>query len=515
MSKTNEYNIKDMALADQGLKRINWAKSHMPIMRNLISRLEKEKPFEGLTIGICLHVEAKTGVWVEALTRGGAKIAVTGSPGSTQDETAAALVKFFGAHVYSQREESFEEHIRYCKDVLRMGPDLIADNGADLHELILRDPEFKHLQEKLLGATEETTTGANRLREDFSSEQWPTLIINDTLSKRIIENRFGVGSSVVESIAHATNVMLHGKKVVVIGYGYCGSGVAQRFRGMGAHVTVVDTNPLTRLEAHLEGFYTADLVKTLTDADFVVSVVGRDNVLTGEHFSLMKDQVIIANAGHFQREVDVPALLALSDSREEIVPKITSYRLKSGKQLFLISDANLVNLSAGNGNLLSLAYDIRKAREGCRRTEQYEYEGHDTYNIYGVELLWPLILIQLALFRRSMAYIEVNKKQLSLMYSFEHILEAALKKLMPESWEDLIRTAKCASDSDFRSIESNLDSRCCYFANLHPELRNKQLRNILCSFDPLWGKYVREAQDIKMLNEMNNTIWDWPENINW
>ncbi|EID9798131.1 adenosylhomocysteinase [Salmonella enterica] len=284
------------------------------------------------------------------MTRGGAKIAVTGSPGSTQDETAAALVKFFGAHVYSQREESFEEHIRYCKDVLRMGPDLIADNGADLHELILRDPEFKHLQEKLLGATEETTTGANRLREDFSSEQWPTLIINDTLSKRIIENRFGVGSSVVESIAHATNVMLHGKKVVVIGYGYCGSGVAQRFRGMGAHVTVVDTNPLTRLEAHLEGFYTADLVKTLTDADFVVSVVGRDNVLTGEHFSLMKDQVIIANAGHFQREVDVPALLALSDSREEIVPKITSYRLKSGKQLFLISDANLVNLSAGNGN---------------------------------------------------------------------------------------------------------------------------------------------------------------------
>lgn len=154
----------------------------------------------------------------------------------------------------------------------------------------------------------------------------------------------------MESIAHATNVMLHGKKVVVIGYGYCGSGVAQRFRGMGAHVTVVDTNPLTRLEAHLEGFYTADLVKTLTDADFVVSVVGRDNVLTGEHFSLMKDQVIIANAGHFQREVDVPALLALSDSREEIVPKITSYRLKSGKQLFLISDANLVNLSAGNGN---------------------------------------------------------------------------------------------------------------------------------------------------------------------
>lgn len=135
---------------------------------------------------------------------------------------------------------------------------------------------------------------------------------------------------------------------------------------------------------------------------------------------------------------------------------------------FLVDESPLIE--GKDGFMLSLAYDIRKAREGCRRTEQYEYEGHDTYNIYGVELLWPLILIQLALFRRSMAYIEVNKKQLSLMYSFEHILEAALKKLMPESWEDLIRTAKCASDSDFRSIESNLDSRCCYFANLQPKL---------------------------------------------
>lgn len=165
--------------------------------------------------------------------------------------------------------------------------------------------------------------------------------------------------------------------------------------------------------------------------------------------------------------------------------------------------------------MLSLAYDIRKAREGCRRTEQYEYEGHDTYNIYGVELLWPLVLIQLALFRRSMSYIQVNKNHLSLMYSFEHILESALKELMPENWEDLIRLAKFSSDSDFKSIEDSIDSRCCYFVNLQPELRKKQLRNILCSFDPLWKKYVREEQDIKMLNEMNNTVWDWPENINW
>lgn len=350
MLNETEYRIKDLSLAPQGMKRINWAKAHMPIMQSLMTRLEKEQPFKGLTISICLHVEAKTGVWIEALTKGGAKIAITGSPGSTQDETAAALVEYYGAQVFSQRAEDFADHINYCKEILRVGPDIIADNGADLHELILTNPEFSHLQTKILGATEETTTGANRLREDFAANLWPTLVINDTQAKRIIENRYGVGSSVVESIAHATNVMIHGKKVVVIGYGYCGSGVAQRFRGMGAHVTVVETNPLTRLEAHLEGFYTAQLSDAIPDADFVVSVVGRDNVLTAKDFLLMKDKVIIANAGHFQREVDMQALNELTESKEEIVPNINLYRLKNKKQLYLMSDANLVNLSAGNGN---------------------------------------------------------------------------------------------------------------------------------------------------------------------
>ncbi|HFP9203864.1 MULTISPECIES: DUF6904 family protein [Klebsiella/Raoultella group] len=170
---------------------------------------------------------------------------------------------------------------------------------------------------------------------------------------------------------------------------------------------------------------------------------------------------------------------------------------------FLVDESPLIE--GKDGFMLSLAYDIRKAREGCRRTEQYEYESQDTYHIYGVELLWPLILIQLALFRRSMSYIQVNKNHLLLMYSFEHILESALKELMPECWEDLIRIAKCAADSDFKSLEDNIDSRCCYFINLQPKIRKNQLRNILCSFDSLWGKYALDKQDVKMLNEMNST----------
>ncbi|MEZ9388494.1 adenosylhomocysteinase [Vibrio lentus] len=349
------HDVADLDLAPQGTKRIDWARAHMPIMHSLIERLEREKPFAGLTIGICLHVEAKTGVWMEALTKGGAKVVITGSPGSTQDETAAALVRDYGVHVFSRRDESFDDHVRYCQNVLSFNPDIIADNGADLHELVFTHPEFTHLQKTLIGATEETTTGANRLREDFNSNKWSTLIINDTMSKRIIENRFGVGSSVIDGIMRATNIMLHGKKVVVIGYGYCGSGTAQRLRGMGAHVTVVESNSLTKLEAHMEGFYTSTLEKALPDADMVITITGRDNTLRKEHFELMRDKTIIANAGHFQREINLSQLQELSSSQDKIRPHVTAYHFKDqDKKLFVLSDANLVNLSAGDGNPIEI-----------------------------------------------------------------------------------------------------------------------------------------------------------------
>ena len=349
----NNFNIANIELAESGRKRIYWAKKNMPIMNSIIERFEKEQPLKGLKIAICLHVEAKTGVWLEALTKGGAEVAITGSPGSTQDETAAALVADYGVGVFSHRKETFEDHVSYCKDVLDIGPDIIADNGADLHELLFTNTKYAPLKNSLLGATEETTTGANRLREDFKSHSFSTLIINDTQAKRIIENRFGVGSSVVDGIMRATNVMLHGKKVVVIGYGYCGSGTAQRLRGMGAHVTVVETNPLAKLEAHMEGFYTAALEEALPTADIVITITGRDNVLRGEHFKLMSDNTIIANAGHFQREININELTALSSSTNEIREHVTAYTI-NGNEIFLLSNANLVNLSAGDGNPIEI-----------------------------------------------------------------------------------------------------------------------------------------------------------------
>ena len=190
---------------------------------------------------------------------GGAEIAITGSPGSTQDDTAAYLVKEMGVEVFAWRSETFEEHMENAGRVLDTNPTIIADNGGDLHYLLGKDEEYKDLRESIIGATEETTTGANRLREELPAFDFPTIIINDTMAKRIVENRYGVGISVVDGIMRTTNIMLGGKTVVVIGYGYCGQGVAQRLRGLGAHVTVVDTEPLAQLEAHFEGFSTGVL----------------------------------------------------------------------------------------------------------------------------------------------------------------------------------------------------------------------------------------------------------------
>ena len=346
--------IANGASIDNGLRRIDWARAYMPILRNLKQSLVDDKPFAGLRIGICLHVEPKTGVWLEVLRAGGAEIFITGSPGTTDDDTAAALVEEMGVHVYTTSDETYEQHLTYCRYVLDANPNLIADNGADLHHLIYSDSRYERFKDELIGATEETTTGATRLVDSIRCSDFPTLIINHTQAKRIVENRYGVGSSVVDGIMRATNVMLHGKNVVVIGYGYCGAGVAQRFRGMGARVTVVETEPLTRLEAHLEGFRTSTLEDCLHEAEIVVSVTGYDAVFRQEHFELLPTNAIVANAGHFASELDVSALNDIATEVREIRKGISEYTLPNGNVVFLLSGGNLINLAAGDGNPIEI-----------------------------------------------------------------------------------------------------------------------------------------------------------------
>lgn len=344
------FQISDKGCAKQGDDRIDWARQNMPIIRGLKNRLASTKPFKGLTIGICLHVEAKTAVWLEALMAGGAQIAITGSPGTTQDDVAAALVHKYGVSVYSWRSETYEDHMNNAGLVLKSRPDLIADNGADLHYLLHNNDEFSALKESIIGATEETTTGANRLREEIQAFDFATLVINDTQAKRIIENRYGVGISVLDGIMRCTNVLLSGKQIAVIGYGHCGLGVAKRLRGAGAIVTVVDKEPLTQLEAHLEGFKTSSLADAIEQADLVVTVTGRPAIISEKHFRQMKDGVIICNAGHFEFEFDIASLRSMAVKVHSPRKNIEQFTLACGKRISLLAKGNPVNLAAGDGN---------------------------------------------------------------------------------------------------------------------------------------------------------------------
>ena len=346
----SDHNIRDIGLHAYGKDRVDWARNNMPILGAIKERLAVEQPFKGHKIGICLHVEAKSGVWIETLIAGGARIAITGSPGSTQDDTAAWLVKELGVEVFAWRSETFDEHMDNARRVLATEPTIIADNGGDLHFLLGDDDAYKGLRDSIIGATEETTTGANRLREELPAFDFPTIIINDTMAKRIVENRYGVGISVVDGIMRTTNIMLGGKTVVVIGYGYCGQGVAQRLRGLGAHVTVVDTEPLAQLEAHFEGFNTGLLKDVLPEADIVITVTGRDSAIQKEHFELMKDGVVLCNAGQNSAEIDIESLRKMAATQRTLRPDIEQLTLDSGRKFFLLAQGNLINLAGGDGN---------------------------------------------------------------------------------------------------------------------------------------------------------------------
>jgi len=346
----SDYKIRDIGRHASGKDRVDWARHNMPILEAIKQRLSVEQPFKGHKIGICLHVEAKSGVWIETLMAGGARVAITGSPGSTQDDTAAHLVKDMGVEVFAWRSETFDEHMENAKRVLGTGPTIIADNGGDLHYLLGMDDAYKNLRDSIIGATEETTTGANRLREELPSFDFPTIIINDAMAKRIVENRYGVGISVVDGIMRTTNIMLGGKTVLVVGYGYCGQGVAQRLRGLGAQVTVVDTAPLAQLEAHFEGFKTGVLEDVLSDADIVITVTGRDAAIQKRHFELMKDGVVLCNAGQNSSEIDIESLREMAGQEHTLRPNIEQLTLNSGKKFFLLAQGNLINLAGGDGN---------------------------------------------------------------------------------------------------------------------------------------------------------------------
>jgi adenosylhomocysteinase len=347
----NNYDIKDINLADQGRKRIDWAEKEMPVLRQLRERFEKERPLQGLRLSACLHVTAETANLARTLAIGGADVVLCASnPLSTQDDVAAALVAYEEIPVYAIKGEDNETYYRHLGAALDHKPQVTMDDGADLVTAVLKHrPE---LLNDLVGSTEETTTGVIRLKAMAADGvlKFPVIAVNDSDTKHLFDNRYGTGQSTLDGIIRATNVLLAGKTFVVGGYGWCSRGIADRAHGLGANVIVTEIDPIKALEAAMDGFRVMPMSEAARYADFICTATGDIKVLDEQHFAAMKDGAIISNSGHFNVEINIPALEAMSVEKRQPRPFIDQYILKDGRRINLLGEGRLINLASAEGH---------------------------------------------------------------------------------------------------------------------------------------------------------------------
>ena len=344
------FKVKDLNLADKGSLQIEWAKRHMPVLSIIENIFRKEKPLKGLRISACLHVTKETAVLVESLKAGGANVLLVASnPLSTQDDVAAALAKK-GISVYAWRGETEEEYRENLRIAAEHSPDIVLDDGGDLHTLI--HEEYPGISRNIIGGTEETTTGVIRLKamERQGVLKYPVIAVNNAYTKYLFDNRYGTGQSTIDGILRATNILIAGKTFVVAGYGWVGRGIALRAKGMGANVVVTEVNPIRALEAVMDGFKVMPMREAAKVGDIFVTATGNINVIDKEHLELMKDGAILANAGHFNVEINLKALEELSVSKRKVRPNVEEYTLRNGRKLYLLAEGRLVNLVAAEGH---------------------------------------------------------------------------------------------------------------------------------------------------------------------
>ncbi len=345
------YDVKDLSLADKGKLRIEWAEAQMPVLRRIREEFRKEKPLQGVKIAACLHVTTETANLMITLKEGGAQLALTASnPLSTQDDVAAALVKHFEIPVFAIKGEDEKTYYQHIEAALAIEPDITMDDGADLVSTLHR--KGGPALEKVIGGTEETTTGVIRLRAMAKDGvlAYPIIAVNDAYTKHLFDNRYGTGQSTIDGILRATNILLAGTVFVVAGYGWCGRGVAMRARGAGAKVVITEVDPLRALEANMDGFMVMKMEEAAKIGDIFVTVTGDKHVIRKEHFELMKDGAVVANAGHFNVEIDIPALEDMSISRRRIREFVDEYKLPDGRKIYLLAEGRLINLSAAEGH---------------------------------------------------------------------------------------------------------------------------------------------------------------------
>ena len=343
-----DFDIADPSLAADGALRIEWARSRMPVLDSIRERFERAKPLAGIRIGACLHVTAETANLMTTLRAGGAEVALCASnPLSTQDDVAAALVAD-GIAVYAVRAEDDDRYYGHIRTILDAAPHITMDDGADLVTTLLKERPDHHP----IGSTEETTTGVIRLRAMAADGvlRFPVVAVNDSATKHLFDNHHGTGQSSLDGILRATNILFAGKTVVVIGYGHCGSGVAARASGLGARVVVVEVDPVRALSAAMEGFMVTTMATAARLGDVFISVTGNVHVIRGEHFDVMRDGAILANAGHFDVEIDLEALAARSTGKRRLRHELDEWKMKDGRRVLVVAEGRLVNLGAAEGH---------------------------------------------------------------------------------------------------------------------------------------------------------------------
>ncbi|MEM3420990.1 MAG: adenosylhomocysteinase [Candidatus Hadarchaeum sp.] len=339
------YKVKNIRLAAEGRRMMEWAENHMPVLAEIRREFSKTKPLRGITIGAALHTESKTGVLVRTLLSGGAKVAIAScNPLSTKDEVAAALAKE-GVNVYAWRGESTKDYYANLNAVLDVRPQILIDDGADLITRV--HTRRRELLDGVIGASEETTTGVNRLRlmAEAGALKFPVIAVNDSPCKRFFDNRFGTAESTFQAITGMTNTLIAGKRVVVVGYGFVGRGIASRAKGLGALVTVVETDPVKALEAAMDGFCVTSMNEAAKWGELFITATGGFKVIRVEHMKMMGNGAILCNSGHFNVEIDLDGLRRLAVSSREVIEDVQEFKLKNGRRIYLLAEGRLVNLA--------------------------------------------------------------------------------------------------------------------------------------------------------------------------
>jgi adenosylhomocysteinase len=417
---TTSHDVKDLGLASAGQHRIEWAELAMPVLRQIRERFAREQPLRGLRVGACLHVTTETAVLMLTLKAGGAAVALCASnPLSTQDDVAAALVREHAIPVHAQKGEDHERYYRHIQAVLATAPQVTMDDGADLISTLHGDR--KDLIPQIVGGTEETTTGVIRLRamEKEGVLAFPVIAVNDADTKHLFDNRYGTGQSTLDGILRATNILLAGRTVVVAGFGMCGRGLAARAHGLGARVLVTEIDPLRALEAVMEGFQVLPMADAAAQGDVFVTVTGNTSVIRTEHFARMKDGAILANSGHFNVEIDLDGLEAMSQSRRTVRPLVDEFRQKDGRRLYVLGEGRLINLAAAEGHPAAVM-DMSFANQALSVEHLVQKKGALERRVYRVPLEIDRDIARLKLASMGVAIDQLTAAQQRYLTSWTH-----------------------------------------------------------------------------------------------